>query len=99
MLFRQKTFPFSNYQELYTLIVPENNLLRRINELVDFFFVYRELTDKYSLNNGRTSECPIKMFKYLLLKTIYKLSDADVVDRSRYDMSFKYFLEMSHERV
>jgi hypothetical protein len=32
-----------------------------------------------------------------LLKTIYTLSDVDVVERSLYDMSFKYFLEMSPE--
>jgi hypothetical protein len=37
------------------------------------------------------------MFKYLLLKTIYTVSDVDVVERSRFDMSFKYFLEMTPE--
>lgn len=37
------------------------------------------------------------MFKYLLLKTIYDVSDVDVVERSRFDMSFKYFLEMTPE--
>jgi hypothetical protein len=37
------------------------------------------------------------MFKYLLLKTIYTVSDVDVVERSLYDMSFKYFLEMNPE--
>jgi hypothetical protein len=37
------------------------------------------------------------MFKYLLLKTIYNISDVDVVERSRFDMSFKYFLDMSPE--
>ncbi len=37
------------------------------------------------------------MFKYLLLKTIYDISDVDVVERSRFDMSFKYFLDMSPE--
>ncbi|PGG84506.1 IS5/IS1182 family transposase, partial [Bacillus toyonensis] len=40
---------------------------------------------------------PIRMFKYLLLKAIYDLSDVDVVDRSKYDMSFKYFLYMAPE--
>jgi len=30
-------------------------------------------------------------------KTIYTVSDVDVVERSRYDMSFKYFLEMAPE--
>jgi len=37
------------------------------------------------------------MFKYLLLKVIYDISDVDVVERSRYDMSFKYFLVMAPE--
>ncbi len=37
------------------------------------------------------------MFKYLLLKTIYDISDVDVVERSQYDMSFKYFLGMAPE--
>ena len=37
------------------------------------------------------------LFRSLLLKTIFTISDVDVVERSRYDMSFKYFLEMSPE--
>jgi IS5 family transposase len=37
------------------------------------------------------------MFKYLLLKTIHDLSDVDIVERSKYDMSFKYFLDMTPE--
>ena len=37
------------------------------------------------------------MFQYLLLKSIYDLSDVDVVERSKYDMSFKYFLDMAPE--
>lgn len=39
------------------------------------------------------------MFKYLLLKTIYDISDVDVVERSVYDMSFKYFLGMNPEET
>ena len=45
------------------------------------------------------AESPIQMFKYLLLKTIYDISDVDVVEMSRYDMSFKYFLGMSPENT
>ena len=37
------------------------------------------------------------MFKYLLLKAIYDVSDVDLVERSKYDMSFKYFLDMAPE--
>ena len=97
MLAQQQKIQFSAYSGLYDLIVPKDNLLRKINELIDFTFIYEELVDKYCSNNGRTAESPIRMFKYLLLKTIYTVSDIDVVERSRYDMSFKYFLELSPE--
>ena len=86
MLLQQQQIQFSQYSSLYALIVPEDNLLRRINDLIDFSFIYDELATKYCSNNGRMAECPIRMFKYLLLKVIYTLSDVDVVDRSRFDM-------------
>ncbi|MDF2435512.1 MAG: hypothetical protein JWP44_5143 [Mucilaginibacter sp.] len=98
MLTQQQKIQFSVFSGLYDLIVSKDHLLRKINELIDFNFIYKELVDKYCSNNGRTAESPICMFKYLLLKTIYTVSDVDVVERSRYDMSFKYFLEMSPEK-
>lgn len=97
MLPQQQTLNFSHYSSLYDLIVPKDNLLRKINDLVEFSFVYEELVGKYCHTNGRTAHSPVRMFKYLLLKTIYTLSDVDVVERSQFDMSFKYFLEMSPE--
>jgi len=72
-------------------------MLRQINELVDFSFVYDELKANYCLDNGRNAIDPLRMFKYLLLKAIFDLSDVDLVERSRYDMSFKYFLQMAPE--
>jgi len=97
MLVQQQEIQFSQYSSLYDLIVPKDNLLRKINDLIDFSFIYEELVTKYSLNNGRTAECPVRMFKYLLLKVIYTISDVDVVERSQFDMSFKYFLGMLPE--
>ena len=83
--------------EIYDIVVPKDNMLRQINELVDFSFILEELKDKYCLDNGRNAVPPIRMFKYLLLKSIFDLSDVDVVERSKYDMSFKYFLDMVPE--
>lgn len=99
MLAHQQTLQFSSFSGLYSLIVPKDNLLRKISELIDFTFIYEELLDKYCSNNGRMAESPVRMFKYLLLKTIYTISDVDVVERSQYDMSFKYFLDMSPEEA
>jgi len=53
---------------------------------------YSDIYDLIIPNND-----PLRMFKYLLLKNIYNLSDVDLVERSRYDMSFKYFLDMAPE--
>lgn len=97
MLVLQNKIQLSEYSSLYAMIVPENNLLRKINDLIDFSFIHEELVNKYCQTNGRNAESPIRMFKYLLLKTIYTLSDVDVVERSRFDMSFKYFLDMTPE--
>ena len=97
MLVAQQTLALSPYTDLYDLIIPKDNTLRRLNELIDFSFIYNELSEKYCHDNGRNAESPIKMFKYLLLKCIYNISDVDVVERSMVDMSFKYFLDMSPE--
>ena len=97
MLSQQQTLQLSAYADLYDKVVPQKHMLRQINDLIDFSFVYQELVTKYCPDNGRRAESPIRLFKYLLLKVIYDSSDVDVVERSMYDMSFKYFLGMSPE--
>ena len=97
MVAQQQKLILSPYMEIYNLAVPKDNLLRQIKELVDFGFVYGELIEKYCLDNGRNAVPPIRMFKYLLLKSIFDLSDVDAAERSKYDMSFKRFLDMAPE--
>ncbi len=97
MVEQQQKLVLSPYMKIYELVVPKDNLLRQIKELVDFSFIYDELINKYCLDNGRNAVPPVRMFKYLLLKSIYDLSDIDVVERSKYDMSFKFFLDMAPE--
>ena len=87
----------SPYIALYDLIIPKDHLLRQITELVDFSFVDAMLVNTYALNNGRPGYTPQMMFKYLMLKRMYELSDRDVVDRARTDMAFKYFLGIAPE--
>lgn len=97
MISNQETLNLSPYMGIYDIVVPKDNMLRQINELVDFTFILEELKTKYCLINGRNAIPPIRMFKYLLLKAIYDVSDVDLVERSKYDMSFKYFLDMAPE--
>jgi len=97
MIRQQQTLVLSPYAALYDIVVPKDNMLRQINELVDFTFIYEELESKYCLDNGRNAIDPLRMFKYLLLKAIFELSDVDIVERSKYDLSFKFFLGMAPE--
>ena len=97
MISKQKELPLSPHLELYDKLIPEDHLLRKINDLIDFTFVTDELLKNYCMDNGRNAIDPVRMFKYLLLKVIDNISDVDVVERSRYDLSYKYFLDMAPE--
>ena len=50
MIEQQQKLVLSPYMEIYELVVPKDNLLRQIKELVDFEFIYDELLDKYCLD-------------------------------------------------
>lgn len=89
--------PFSQYSYLYDIVVPKGHRLRRILDILDFTFIYDELKDKYSPDNGRMAVDPVMMFKYLFLKVLYGLSDRFLVERCMSDMSFKYFLGLNPE--
>ncbi len=43
MIQKQQSMILSPYMDIYDLVVPKDNMLRKINELVDFSFVYEEL--------------------------------------------------------
>ena len=60
--------------------------------MIDFSFVIDELKAKYSSTMGRTAEDVMRMFKYLLLKSYFKLSDRGLVERTETDLLFEYFL-------
>lgn len=40
----------SQYADIYDKIIPKNNMLRRIKEMVNFLFIYDELVSTYSVS-------------------------------------------------
>ena len=90
---------FSKYFELYDIVIKPDNFWKQLNDMVDFSFVYEELKDKYSSTMGRTCEDIVRMFKYLLLKSYFKLSDRGLVERTETDLLFKYFLGYDPEET
>lgn len=97
MLDKQIKISASGTMHLYDLLVSETHQLRKLKNLLDYSFILEEVKEAYSLNSGRPAKCPIQLFKYLMLKVIYDLSDVDVVERSKTDLAFKYFLDMAPE--
>lgn len=96
-MIQRESLILSPYIALYDIIIPKDHELRQLNDLVDFSFVDEMLRDTYTLDNGRPGYRPQVMFKYLMLKRMYELSDRDVVSRAMTDMAFKYFLGIAPE--
>lgn len=93
----QLSFCLSLHASLFDILIEKDNLGRQLKDMVDFSFAYDELKGKYSPTMGRNAEDVIIMFKHLLLKNYYKLSDRDFIARIKTDMLFKYFL-ITHQK-
>ena len=97
MIQQQLEIPLSPYTGLYDIVVPQDDIYRQLDRLVDFSFVYEEIGKNYSWKKGRFAEDPVRMFKYLLVKIIDKLSDRRVVANALVNLSIKRFLGLSPE--
>ncbi len=80
---------------LYDRIVPDDHLLRKINQVVDFSFIGQILHDRYNSDIGRPAEAPEFMLRLCLLQYIYGDSDRQVVENARLNLAYKYFLGIS----
>jgi transposase len=97
MLRMNSQLKFSEYERLYDIVVPKDNILRKINESIDFSFANEMLKDSYCAHFGRPAKEPEMMFKILFLKRMYDLSDQTLIDELGYNMSYKYFIGLAPE--
>jgi transposase len=70
---------------LYDHIVPADHLLRKINQVVDFYFIKQILQDSYNPNIGRPAEDPEFMLRLCLLQYIYGDSDRQCCQSAKWD--------------
>ena len=87
----------SPYRNLYDIIVPQDHLLRKIKENIDFSFVNPMLRKQYCEEYGRPAKEPEMMFKLMFLKKAYDLSDERLISSAQTDMAYKYFLGLDPE--
>lgn len=93
----QMTLDLSPYKGLYEAIIPQNHILRKLKDNIDFSFVNPMLRKQYCEHFGRPAKEPEMMFKLLFLKKLYDLSDERLISSAQTDMAYKYFLDLSPE--
>ena len=80
---------------IYDRIIPQDHLLRKIDQTVDFSFVYELVRDRYTPDFGRPAEDPEFMLRLCLLQYIYGDSDRQVIENARVNLAYKYFLGLA----
>ena len=71
--------------------IPENHLLRQINQLVSFDFIY-DLAAPYYPASGRPSVDPVSMFKMLLVGYLYGIkSERRLVQEVQLNIAYRWF--------
>lgn len=79
-------------RQVFEIVVPPGHYLRQVAERVDFERFRPLLAEAYSVNMGRPAIDPVRMLKILFLRFQYKLSDRLVMERTKTDMAFRWFL-------
>lgn len=74
-------------------IVPEDSLFRKIDKYIDFTFIYEEVKDLYSENNGRPSIDPVILFKIVFIQTLDGIkSMRKTCEKIKVDAEYRWFL-------
>jgi transposase len=82
-------------------LVPENHFLRKLEQLIDFSFIYEETKEFYCHNNGRPSIDPVILVKYLLVGFLYGIeSERRLEQEIQVNVAYRWFLGLDlDERV
>ena len=82
------------------MMIPQNHLLRKIDRMVGFEFIY-ELLAPYYPSNGRPSVDPVSMFKMLLVGYLYGIkSERRLVEEVRLNLAYRWFCGFElHEAI
>ena len=72
--------------------VPQNHSLRKINEKIDFDFIYKEVRDTYGIN-GNVSIAPPVILKMMLILILYNVrSERELMNTIPFRLDWLWFL-------
>lgn len=82
-------------QLIFEATVPADHYLRRVLAVIDFERCRQEVVACYDPKQGRPAIEPVLLLKLEFLEYHYNLSDRQVIEQSRYNMAYRYFLGLS----
>ena len=62
-------------------LVPQDHFLRKLDQLVDFSFIYKETENYYCHHNGRPSIDPVILIKYLLVGFLFGINSERKIEQ------------------
>lgn len=80
------------YSVTYSDLIPKDHFLRKLDELIDFNFIYEKTAPLYS-KTGRPSVDPVVLMKMLLIGYLYSIdSERKLEDEINYNLAYKWFV-------
>ena len=74
-------------------LVPQDHLLRLIDQAIDWSFIYDLVIDKYSADNGRPSMDPVMLIKIPFIQYLYGIrSMRQTVKEIEVNVAYRWFL-------
>lgn len=77
-------------------MVPKDHLLRRIEQSIDFNFIYDLVKERYCADNGRPSIDPVMLIKIQLIQCLYGIrSMRQTIKDIEVNVAYRWFLGLS----
>lgn len=74
-------------------LVPEDNLLRKIDKAIDFTFIYDKVEHLYCRDNGRPPIDPVDLFKMLFIGYLFGIrSERQLEQEINLNVAYRWFL-------
>jgi transposase len=74
-------------------LVPEDHLVRKIEQAIDFEFIYDLVKDKYSLDNGRPSIDPVVLIKMVFIQYLFGIrSMRQTIKEIETNVAYRWFI-------
>lgn len=74
-------------------LVPQDHLVRKIENAIDFSFIYDLVKDRYSLDNGRPSIDPVVLIKMVFIQYLFGIrSMRQTIKEIETNVAYRWFL-------